>query len=90
MVKTLKSIKLHSAFPISAITLDCKDKHTTYYTLYQTLIPLFMCVSGVWGGGITADTVCNEGVVLDRNFPLHDHLPVDTLAAVIVAWSMFN
>lgn len=42
-----------------------------------------MRVSGLrWG--ITADTVCNEGGVL--NFPLHNQPPADTVNAVIVPW----
>lgn len=45
-----------------------------------------MRVSGLcWG--ITVDTVCNEGVILDDNLPLHNQPPVDTLDAVIIAWS---
>lgn len=45
----------------------------------------------VWdsAGGITANTMCNEGVVLGDNLPLHNSPPVDTLDAVIVVWSMF-
>lgn len=65
-----------------------KNKHTTDYTLYQTLSAFFMHVTGLrWS--ITADTVCNEDVVLDDNFPLNNQPPVDTLDAVIVTWSMF-
>lgn len=36
-------------------------------------------------GGINAYTVCNEGVVIGDNFPLHKQPPPDTLPAVIVA-----
>lgn len=65
--KTLNSIILNFEFQISAITLDCKNKHTTYYTLYQTFTPFFMRISGLrWGYEI----VCTEGVVLDNNCPL--------------------
>lgn len=67
--KTLNSIILNFEFQISAITLDCKNKHTTYYTLYQTFTP-FLCVFRDSTGGITVEIVCTEGVVLDNNCPL--------------------
>lgn len=42
------------------------------------------------GRGSTAYTVCNKGVVLYYNVPLHNDPPLTLDAAGFVAWSMFT
>lgn len=74
-ILTLKGIKFNSAFPISAITLNCKIFIQTKYILY-IFFKFWLHLSCVFRNsawGITTDTVYKG----DVNFSLRNQPPVN-------------